>query len=106
MDHKYTFTPNTRYITRGISEKIPVELQLFIWSKIDMIVKTGKTDYLQVFEFNVKNGYLEIEHRQEEPLYKMVYRLKLLETFKDLNKIVIFVIDDIDHSTMLLSSEY
>lgn len=71
-----------------------------------MIVKTGKTDYLQVFEFNVKNGYLEIEHRQEEPLYKMVYRLKLLETFKDLNKIVIFVIDDIDHSTMLLSSEY
>ncbi len=106
MDHKYTFDPSTRYMTRGISEQIPIELQLFMWNEIDKVVKAEKVDYLQVFEFKVKDGYLEVEHRQEEPLYKKIHRLKLIETFKDMNDEKIFVIDDIDHSTMLLASEY
>lgn len=106
MDHKYTFAPSTRYITRGVSEQIPLELQLFMWNEIDKVAKAEKVDYLQVFEFKVKDGYLEVEHRQEEPAYKKVYRLKLNETFKHMNDEKIFVIDDIDHSTMLLASEY
>ncbi|MBU1142087.1 MAG: DUF960 domain-containing protein [Firmicutes bacterium] len=106
MDHKYTFNPQTRYLTRGISELVPLEIQLFMWSEIEKIAKNEKVDYLQVFEFKVKENHIEIEHRQEVPEYKMIHKIKKLDQYKSLDKIKIFVIDDIDHSTMLLSSEY
>lgn len=107
MDHKYTFNPSTRYITRGISELVPLEIQLLMWAEIDKLIRTTNTlDYLQVFEFKVKDYYMELEHRQEVPEYKQTHKLKLMETYHVLDKVKIYVIDDIDHSTMLLSSEY
>lgn len=106
MDHKYTFDPSTRYITRGVSEQIPIELQLFMWNEVDKVVRAEKVDYLQVFEFRVKDGYLEVEHRQEVPSYKKIFQLKFLDTFKEMSNEKIYVIDNIDHSTMLLTSEY
>jgi len=77
-----------------------------MWHEVDKVVQKEKVDYLQVFEIRVIEGLIEIEHRQEEPPYKQVYRLKMLDVFKELKNITIFVIDDIDHSTMLLASEY
>ncbi len=107
MSSKYTFDTNKRYLTKGISEQVPLELQLFMWSEIDKLVRTTDTlDYLQVFEFNVKDNYMELEHRQEVPTYKKIHKLKLLEAYHVLDKMKIFVIDDIDHSTMLLAIEY
>lgn len=106
MEHKYTFNPGNRYLTRGVSETIPLEIQLFIWSEIDNVVKNEKVDYLQVFEFSVKENHIEIEHRQEDPEYKKIYKIKKMDEYISLDKIKIFVIDDIDHSTMLLSDEY
>ena len=106
MDHKYTFKEGTRYLTRGISETVPLELQLFMWNEINKVVKDDKVDYLQVFEIRVKENYIEIEHRQEEPEYKKIHKLKKLDDYEPLSNLKIFVIDDIDHSTMLLASEY
>lgn len=106
MNPKYTFNPMTRYITRGISEQVPLEIQLLMWNEVDEIVKNDKVDYLQVFEFSVKDNYIEMEHRQEEPEYKQTIHLKKVETYLCLDKVKVFVIDDIDHSTMLLASEY
>lgn len=107
MDHKYIFDPSTRYMTRGISEQVPIELQLFMWNEIDKVVKAEKVDYLQVFEFKVKDGYLEVEHRQEVPVYKKIHKLILLDGYQVLDKVKIFVIDNTpSHSTMLLASEY
>jgi len=108
VEHKYTFNPSTRYITKGISELVPFEIQLFMWSEIDKLVRTTDTlDYLQVFEFKMKDMYIELEHRQEVPEYKKIHKLKLVEEYRVLDKLKIFVIDDApSHSTMLLASEY
>lgn len=46
---------NQRYVTKGVRERIPVELQVLMWSAIDsMIVK--KKDYLQVFTLNSRES--------------------------------------------------
>ena len=107
MPKKYTFDAGNRYLTIGISETIPMGIQLFIWNEIDWLVRASdKVDYLQVFEIRVREDHLEIEHRQEEPKYKKIYKIKMREEYKEMNDVKIFVIDDIDHSTMLLASEY
>lgn len=61
-------------------------------------------DYLQVFEFTVEGNKQRIIHSQEEPEYKREYLLKLTDALFFVGKI--FVIDDGDHSTMILASEY
>ena len=73
---------------------------------MNKVVKAERLDYLQVFEFHVKENHIEVEHRQEDPEYKKIHKIKKMESFLCLDKIKIFVIDDNDHSTMLLSDEY
>ena len=81
-----------RYLTRGISNEIPLEIQILLWSMIDKL--NVKKDYVQVFE---------IEHRQEVPKYKSDIVVKNVGIS---SKVKIFVIDDGEYSTMMLSSEY
>lgn len=61
-------------------------------------------DYLQVFECTLEGKKQKIIHSQEEPEYKREYLLNLTDTPIFIGKI--FVIDDGEHSTMLLASEY
>lgn len=91
-----------RYLTRGVAEEVPLEIQLLIWSMIgDM---KCKKDYLQVFEIKPVNSELiEIEHRQEVPKYSNTLIVKNKEVSYTIK---IFVIDDGEYSTMLLASEY
>ena len=89
-----------RYITRGISLEIPLELQLFLWDCIDKL--SDPKDYLQVFRLSDFNGKQRIVHHQEVPEYKKEYLLKVSETVNT----KIFVIDDGEYCTMLLSEEY
>lgn len=88
---------NKRYITKGVSEKVSLLLQLFMWECIDNL--TVPKDYLQVFKLSIAEGKQKIEHSQEEPFYK---REHLLQTDTPLFIGKIFVIDDGTHSTMLL----
>ena len=44
---------NKRYITKGVSEKVSLLLQLFMWQCIDSI--DVQKDYLQVFKLSVEN---------------------------------------------------
>jgi hypothetical protein len=107
MPEKYTFNASTRYMTKGISEQVPLELQLFMWSEIDkLVLRSESVDYLQVFEISIKENYIELEHRQEVPSYQKIHKLKRLKDDDALDQVKIFVIDDIDHSTMLLAIEY
>lgn len=91
---------NPRYCTKGISENVPIELQMILWSQIDLL--EIEKDYLQVFKLTVEDGKQVIEHHQEFPEYRKVSR------FSSENPITtkIFVIDDETHSTMLLAEEY
>lgn len=59
-------------------------------------------DYLQVFSLSENNNRQSIVHTQEVPEYKKEYQLKTGTFFSG----KIFVIDDGDHSTMMLAEEY
>ena len=97
----------TRYITCGIENEIPIELQTILWDMINKDRQQGKVlDYLQVFALKsaFENGVImqEITHSQEQP------RRKNTTTIKTDSPISakIFVIDDTSHITMLLNHEY
>lgn len=72
------FESNRRYITCGVQQEIPLELQLFMWNCIETLKEQGKDlDYLQVFELKSEGGegisLQSIEHRQEVPAYIKTY---------------------------------
>ena len=97
----------SRYITRGVGNRIPLDIQIFIWQLIEDLKDTvGKVDYLQVFDISIADKTEEtvrIIHSQEVPQYKKIWIVKASEPC-DNEKI--FVIDDDTHSTMLLAEEY
>ena len=90
-----------RYLTRGVDEKIPLDLQIFMWKLIDKLPE--ERDYLQVFNLSVENGLQVIKHTSELPKHKMVYVLTCCEKMVTTK---VYVIDDGDHCTMLLAEEY
>ena len=92
---------NNRYLTRGVAEKIPLELQLFMWNALAAIPESK--DYFQIFRLSVLNGNQCIEHEQEQPPFK---REDLLPTIETPITEKVYIIDDGDHSTMLLAEEY
>ena len=91
---------NPRYLTRGVSVTIPPLIQSFIWGCIDRL--PDDCDYLQVFQLKPFGGMQQITHTAEEPEYRKVF------LFPSDNPITakIYVIDDTDHTTMLLAEEY
>ena len=91
---------NNRYLTCGIDSKIPLDLQLFMWECVDQLPL--KRDYLQVFDLEQVGTMHSITHRSEEPEYRKVY---LLPSEKPITE-KLYIIDDGDHCTMLLASEY
>lgn len=98
---------NERYITRGVKEKIneknPITF-LLLWELIDEM-EVDEKDYLQIFILRAKldeQKMQEIEHFQEQPPYKEVHRF-YTESPIDAK---VYVIDDGEHSTMLLAEEY
>jgi hypothetical protein len=94
-----------RLITRGVADTIPVGIQMFLWSLLDELVAkmAEELDYLQVFELSGENGNQTIIHRQENPPYQVIYQI---DKVGNPLQHKIYVIDDIDHCTMLLSHEY
>ena len=91
---------NSRYLTKGVQENISLELQIFIWDCIDNL--SEPKDYLQVFNLSVVDSLQRIIHSTEEPEYKKEY---LMPSDNPITE-KIYVIDDGDHSTMLLAEEY
>ena len=91
---------NKRFLTRGVQAEIPVELQLFLWHCIDQLPE--EWDYFQVFKLDVSNGKQHIHHFSEQPEYSKEYMIDLANPANQ----KVYVIDDIDHSTMLLAEEY
>ena len=89
-----------KYITRGVSENISIELQIILW---DMVLSMPiKKDYLQIFELSTDENILTIKHSQEIPTYEKIYEFIVSKPINE----KIYIIDDIEYSTMLLASEY
>ncbi len=91
---------NPRYLTCGIQAVIPPPLQLFLWNCIDRL--PDDCDYLQVFNLSPFGSMQQVIHTAEEPEYKKVLMFPTDEPITA----KIYVIDDNDHTTMLLAEEY
>ncbi len=99
---------NSRYVTRGISNAVPLNVQVALWGAIDKLVSSGgEVDYLQVFKLETKvvggKQHLLITHSQEVPEYKENY---VVADFTSELNCKVYAIDDETHSTMLLAEEY
>lgn len=90
-----------RYLTRGVDETIPIDIQIFMWEAVDRMPEPK--DYLQVFRLTEQNGLQVIHHTTEQPVFDMTYILPTIE--KPVNAKV-YIIDDGDYCTMLLAEEY
>ena len=90
-----------RYLTRGIDESIPLELQIFLWNAIDNMPEPK--DYLQVFRLSVEKGLQIVKHTSEQPSFDMTYILTAIDTHITAK---IYCIDSEDYCTMLLAEEY
>ena len=96
-----------RYITKGVLEEIPAVIQILLFQSIDIMrEKVNELDWLQVMKLEgiTQDGIslLHVTHNPEVPEGHVEYFL----SFDFEGKQTIYVIDDVDHVTMLLSSEY
>lgn len=99
---------NARYMTCGINEKLAHWYQLEIWDIISDFVESGaEVDYFQIFEFEVAEidgkKVQKIIHKQENPEYEKEHTTILQGNGFNGR---VWVIDDVDHSTMLFPEEY
>lgn len=95
-----------KFVTVGINATVDLILQTSLWELIDKFDVGMEQDYLQVFDLSIKvkdgKKFQKIVHSQEVPEYRKEY---IIEFDRPIEK-KIFVIDDGDHSTMLLAEEY
>ena len=91
---------NDRYAAKGITASVPLSIQRILWYMVDTM--SAEKDYLQVFELSAGDGKQHIVHRQEKPCYSVQYTFTVTEPIAA----KIYIIDDGDHSTMLLAEEY
>ncbi|EGP5640573.1 DUF960 domain-containing protein [Enterococcus faecium] len=95
-----------RYVTKGVMDSLPVELQTLCWNLIDQNVqKKLPLDYLQIFEFSIEKGNQKLVHRQEEPEERKEYLISPKLCLKSVSQ-KIWVIDSGEYQTMLLPEEY
>ena len=100
---------SNRYITRGINQELPMELTIYLWSRVDALKleSDGDMDYLQVFELKeikdpeVKANQLVI-HRTEEPEYLRTHAITVEKPITE----KVYVIDSEEYCTMLFAREY
>ena len=97
-----------RLITKGIQQKIPIEIQILLWNMQDKLRKQQqKIDYLQVYRLEAVQKNLQlIEHTAEQPFYQMSYYCVVENAVTE----KVYIIETDYHTklveTMLLASEY
>lgn len=103
-------TQENRYITRGVNEQVPKEIQQRCFQLIDEKVKQIEVqlDYLQIFEFNRddQRGTITNIHRQEEPFFIDYHECRITDALVNFQIKKLWLIDDHTRQTMLLSEEY
>lgn len=99
---------NQAYVTIGFQAEIPMVVQVFILSEINMIstLDSSEVDYLQVFELNRQiiagQVFQEIVVKQEQPPKEH----SICFQFDDAVTQRVYCIDAEDYHTFMLSSEY
>lgn len=91
---------NPHYITEGINQTFPSEMRSELWLMVARLPEPK--DYLQIFRFFIKEGKQMVKHEQEKPPYEGLFCF----TSSKPVEATVYIIDDGDHSTMLLAQEY
>lgn len=101
-----------KYMTKGIQERIPLDLQILMWQMYDRCKEEmEKMDYLHVFQLKRLEGNplnQEIVHQQEIPEYQRSY---VVEVDQSVNEKIYIIENDSDEISdtyvmMLLAEEY
>jgi len=95
-----------RFVTRGVVDTIPLEVQMFLWSLLDGLIakRVVEMDYRQVFELSgEEEGKQKIIYSQEMPEYQTTYQFD--NVVSPLNR-KLYIIDNSTYVTMLLCNEY
>ena len=99
-----------RYITRGASEHLSLDLQILLWHMVEERENPPQTDYLHIFRLQEDKNILSIIHEQEQPAYKLEYHYTNYVKNQNALPKKVYVIreDDIDafYYVMLLPEEY
>lgn len=99
-----------RYITRGISEQLSLDLQILLWNMVKRRDNQPQTDYLHIFRLQEDENIISIIHEQEQPTYKLEYHYT--NYIKNQNalpkKVYVIREDDVDvfYYVMLLPEEH
>ena len=86
-----------RYITRGISEQLSLDLQILLWNMVKEQDNQAHTDYLHILDYKMKIIIYSITHEQEQPAYKLEYHYTNYVKIK-MQYLKVYVIreDDVD----------
>ncbi|MFK9141625.1 DUF960 family protein [Staphylococcus epidermidis] len=99
-----------RYITRGASEHLSIDLQILLWHMVEERENPPQTDYLHIFRLQEDKNILSIIHEQEQPAYKLEYHYTNYVKNQNALPKKVYVIreDDVDtfYYVMLLPEEY
>lgn len=99
-----------RYITRGVSEHLSLDLQILLWHMAGEREKPPHTDYLHIFRLQEDENILSITHEKEHPAYKLEYHYTNYVKNQNALPKKVYVIreDDVDafYYVMLLPEEY
>ncbi len=106
---RYFYDPDVPwYMTQGIDFNMDrIHQEQCIRSIEDLKLSGVEPDYLQVFKFSYDalTNMESVVHTQEEPDYQKIVQYSLPEGVRPFSDKV-YVIDDVDHRTILLASEY
>jgi hypothetical protein len=102
----YMFDVNQgRYATKAVQNKIPLELQQFLWLIIDCRKVAGdRLDCLQVFELRSDHEHQLVCNTQDYPPLQLEYKFKL--NSKEEITCKVWLVDSGEYATMLLPSDY
>lgn len=97
-----------KYATKGVSERVPLDTQLALWSILDKRKQRGDTlDCLQVFDLTIElvdgEPLQVVRNRQEQPPHEETIYLDVTEPVEG---ITLWVIDSGEYCTMLFPNEY
>ncbi|HCW7624407.1 TPA: hypothetical protein OYF62_002683 [Staphylococcus aureus] len=99
-----------RYITRGVSEHLSLDLQILLWHMVEERENPPHTDYLHIFNLQEDENILSITYEQEQPAYKLEYHYTNYVKNQNALPKKVYVIreDDVDafYYVMLLPEEY
>lgn len=94
-----------RNITIGIKEEVDFVLQLMMWHLVDEL--KVRADYLQVFKLKKGEDGITIEHSQEVPKYKKIYKVNLENLLFNTDFLKVYVINtNNEYLTMMKAEEY